>query len=201
MDRDLLNKGDGENSERNPRLGRDRRSAPYERSEEEKFLNGGGRFKRHSEIQNIISLSGDGGDAAGAENPEHDVDRRSGRDRRSGGDRRCGFDTRSEVDKFLQGERRSGVDRRSSGDRRFRSFKKARVFVRSLGLKSESEWCDYVNSGMKPRDIPDAPDNVYANDGWAGWSDWLGIGEAGRQWSHRLRFSMTKRKNAEEQAK
>jgi hypothetical protein len=201
MDRDLLDEGNGESSERDPRRGRDCRSAPYERSEEEKFLNGGGRFKRHSEIQDFISISGADGGAAGAKNRGNDADRRSGRDRRSGGDRRCGFDTRSEVEKFLQGERRSGVDRRSSGDRRYRSFKKARAFARSLGLKSESEWRNYVNSDVKPCDIPDAPDHVYANDGWAGWSDWLGIGEAGRQWSQRLRFSMTKRKNDEEQTK
>lgn len=27
---------------------------------------------------------------------------------------------------------------------------------------------------MKPNDIPVAPHHAYANDGWAGWSDWLG---------------------------
>ena len=59
---------------------------------------------------------------------------------------------------------------------RYRPFKKARAFVRSLGLKSQTEWHDYCKSGKKPADIPANPNNVYANDGWAGWGDWLGTG-------------------------
>ena len=34
--------------------------------------------------------------------------------------------------------------------RQYRSFKEARAFVRSLGLKSEAEWCAYCKSGKKP---------------------------------------------------
>ena len=33
---------------------------------------------------------------------------------------------------------------------KYRSFKKARAFVRSLGLKSQAEWRDYCKSGKKP---------------------------------------------------
>src|SRR5262249_61183045 len=29
-------------------------------------------------------------------------------------------------------------------------------------------------SGSKPPDIPAQPDRTYAEDGWAGWGDWLG---------------------------
>jgi hypothetical protein len=47
--------------------------------------------------------------------------------------------------------------------------------VRGLQLKSEGEWCDYIKSDIGPDDIPVAPHNVYANDGWAGWGDWLGV--------------------------
>ena len=36
-----------------------------------------------------------------------------------------------------------------------------------------TEWRDYAKSGRKPADIPAAPHHVYANDGWAGWGDWL----------------------------
>jgi hypothetical protein len=93
------------------------------------------------------------------------------------------------------------VDRRLRADRRYRSFKKARAFARSLGLKSEGEWRDYVNSGIKPIDIPDAPHHVYANDGWAGWSDWLGASGVGRQLSQLLRSPMMKWKRAEERTK
>jgi hypothetical protein len=58
--------------------------------------------------------------------------------------------------------------------RQYRPFTKARAFVRSLGLKSSDEWRAYCQSGKKPNDIPAAPHNCYANDGWAGMADWLG---------------------------
>jgi hypothetical protein len=58
--------------------------------------------------------------------------------------------------------------------RHYRSFKKARAFVRRLGLKSRDEWGDYCMSGRKPADIPTKPDRVYANEGWDGLGDWLG---------------------------
>jgi len=110
-----------------------------------------------------------------------DVDRRKGvadrridNERRGGRDRRCGYDTRSEIERFLQGERRSGLDRRSRVPGGYQTFKKARTFARSLGLKSARKWDDYVKSGMKPDNIPAAPHEVYVNDGWAGWNDWLG---------------------------
>ena len=48
----------------------------------------------------------------------------------------------------------SGLARSPLGLRQYRSFKKARAFVRSLGLKSVAEWRDYCKSGKKPDDIP-----------------------------------------------
>jgi superfamily II DNA or RNA helicase len=60
--------------------------------------------------------------------------------------------------------------------REYRSFKDARAFVHRLGLKSQSEWKDYLKSGKKPADIPFKPDRRYAKDGWAGFGDWLGTG-------------------------
>jgi hypothetical protein len=60
--------------------------------------------------------------------------------------------------------------------REYRPFKKARAFVCGLGLKSQTEWRDYCKSGKKPNDIPSAPDRTYAEDGWAGFGDWLGTG-------------------------
>jgi superfamily II DNA or RNA helicase len=67
----------------------------------------------------------------------------------------------------------TGRRRRGSG---WRPFKKARAFVRSLGLKSATEWSDYSKSGRKPDDIPATPDTSYATTGWAGMGDWLGTG-------------------------
>ena len=58
--------------------------------------------------------------------------------------------------------------------RQYRSFKKARAFVRRLGLKSHAEWRNYCKSGKKPNDIPADPNKVYGEDGWSGWGDWLG---------------------------
>jgi len=60
--------------------------------------------------------------------------------------------------------------------RQYRPFKKARAFVRGLGLESVAEWWDYCQSGRKPADIPASPRRAYANDGWAGYGDWLGTG-------------------------
>ena len=65
--------------------------------------------------------------------------------------------------------------------RQYRSFKKARAFVRRLGLKSEIEWREYCKSGKKPADIPAMPIKVYAEDGWVGYGDWLGTGTIAAQ--------------------
>ena len=63
---------------------------------------------------------------------------------------------------------------------KYRSFKKARAFVHSLGLKSQTEWRAYCKSGKKPDDIPADPHDVYAKTGWAGMGDWLGTGTVAR---------------------
>jgi hypothetical protein len=55
-----------------------------------------------------------------------------------------------------------------------RSFKQARKFVRSLKLKSKTEWCVYSNSGKRPEDIPSTPNHIYKGKGWAGYRDFLG---------------------------
>jgi superfamily II DNA or RNA helicase len=59
--------------------------------------------------------------------------------------------------------------------RQYRPFKKARAFIRKLGLKSGDEWRSYCKSGKKPDDIPASPERIYA-ESWAGWGDWLGTG-------------------------
>jgi superfamily II DNA or RNA helicase len=67
-----------------------------------------------------------------------------------------------------------GTNRFTGRDQR--PFRQARAFVRSLKLKSTTEWYDYCQSGRKPSDIPSNPDKTYANAGWAGTADWLGTG-------------------------
>ncbi len=66
----------------------------------------------------------------------------------------------------------------------WRPFEKARQFVRSLGLKNQDEWRAWVKSDLRFLDIPTLPSQVYKNQGWVSWSDWLGtknIATANRQ--------------------
>lgn len=79
-------------------------------------------------------------------------------------------------------KRRGG---RPFGEHTWRSFEKARAFVRSLGLKNvTTEWRAWVAGHLpgkppKPDDIPSSPDQVYRNDGWVSWGDFLGTGHVG----------------------
>jgi hypothetical protein len=56
----------------------------------------------------------------------------------------------------------------------WRSFTEARLLARSLRFKSVDEWRVYSGSGKKPHDIPTNPHDVYAGEGWSGYSDFLG---------------------------
>jgi len=177
-----LKKGDNNRSDHDQRSDQGRRSESYALSDEELLL-GVGRFSCHSNYMGTPSTARVVTDRKIRKN---NTDKRSYGEKRLGHERRCGKDTRSEIEQFLQGERRSGLDRR---ERRYRSFKSARAFVRSLGLKSVDEWRDYMKSVARPEDIPVAPHHVYATDGWAGWDDWLEASSVGSYLSqYRYRF-------------
>ena len=60
--------------------------------------------------------------------------------------------------------------------REYRSFNEARDYVRGLGLKSSTEWRDFLKSRRLPSNIPSKPERVYRDDGWVGYGDWLGTG-------------------------
>jgi hypothetical protein len=60
----------------------------------------------------------------------------------------------------------------------YRSFNDAKAFVHGLKLKNRGEWSEYCRSGVKPDDIPGSPNRVYSSQGWSGFSDWLGNGNA-----------------------
>ena len=65
--------------------------------------------------------------------------------------------------------------------RDFQPFKKARAFIRRLGLRTRQEWQSYCKGrlpgkGRKPKDIPILPNVSYKDEGWIGWGDWLGTG-------------------------
>ena len=61
-------------------------------------------------------------------------------------------------------------------DPRFLPFEEAREYARSLKLKSSKEWFVLCKSKDFPNNIPKRPEKTYANDGWDGYSDWLGTG-------------------------
>ena len=58
--------------------------------------------------------------------------------------------------------------------RKFIQFEKAREIIHALKLKSQGEWRIYCKSGLKPNNIPAAPDTVYKNEGWLSWNDFFG---------------------------
>jgi 3-mercaptopyruvate sulfurtransferase SseA len=77
---------------------------------------------------------------------------------------------------------RDTADWLGNGRGNWRPFKKARALARSLGFTSRNQWNAYCRSGKKPNDTPNHPATVYADDGWAGWPDWLGGGRRIRNW-------------------
>jgi predicted helicase len=63
----------------------------------------------------------------------------------------------------------------------WRPFEEARAFVRSLNLKSRTEWQKFCKGQMPekgplPSNIPSKPNRTYAESGWKGIGDWLGTG-------------------------
>jgi hypothetical protein len=61
--------------------------------------------------------------------------------------------------------------------RQYRPYNEAKEFVSKLKLKSTSEWLEYCQSGLKPKDIPSNPNRTYFNLGWENYSEWLGSGK------------------------
>ena len=58
-------------------------------------------------------------------------------------------------------------------NRKFISFSRARIYARSLGLQTSTEWFDYARYGNKPNFIPIDPSQTYKKE-WISWFDWLG---------------------------
>jgi hypothetical protein len=69
-------------------------------------------------------------------------------------------------------------------NKKFRSFEKARAYVRSLGLRGEEEWREWAKLN-RPADIPSTPAAIYKDKGWKNLADWLGSGRVSnrdREW-------------------
>lgn len=71
-----------------------------------------------------------------------------------------------------------GTNIQATRFREYLPFKQARSFVRSLNLKSQSEWKNYCKGSFKslpqlPNDIPKTPRLIYKDSGWKSFSDWI----------------------------
>ena len=67
-----------------------------------------------------------------------------------------------------------GTGRIANQLKKYRSFEKARKYARSLNLKGQKEWTQYVKSKDFPLDIRKSPPR-YKKE-WKGWGDFLGTG-------------------------
>jgi superfamily II DNA or RNA helicase len=85
-----------------------------------------------------------------------------------------------------------GTENVSSRERKFLSFKKARAFIRALGLKSQHKWRTYAASRKRPSNIPAAPNITYKSE-WAGFGDWLGTGSVSSRERTFLPFKRARR--------
>src|SRR5215831_13052990 len=81
-----------------------------------------------------------------------------------------------------------GTGRIANRFHQYRSFQKARAFVRKLRLKSQAQWNEYRTSVKKVADIPGHPHVVYAKKGWIGFGDWLGTGIVATRFRHYRSF-------------
>lgn len=75
-----------------------------------------------------------------------------------------------------------GTGRVSTRLVKYRTFVEARDFARSLVFTSNKQWREFCKSGQLPADIPASPNQVYAKNGWLGYSDWLGHTRRGGNW-------------------
>jgi hypothetical protein len=62
-------------------------------------------------------------------------------------------------------------------EKKFQSFKAARLFVRSLNLRSMTAWRKFC-SRNRPEDIPSHPEATYRTKGWKSYADWLGVSQS-----------------------
>ena len=71
----------------------------------------------------------------------------------------------------------------------FLPFGEALGVARSLGLASRFEWQQWSKEGLRPRNVPSAPNDTYKDAGWRGWGHWLGTGNTKRGTKQFLPFA------------
>jgi hypothetical protein len=68
-----------------------------------------------------------------------------------------------------------GTDAIAPYKRQFKNFEEARDVVRAHCFPTKTEYEAWARSDERPSDIPALPSRTYANAGWSGWGDWLGV--------------------------
>jgi hypothetical protein len=53
-------------------------------------------------------------------------------------------------------------------------YQDAKKFAQSLNFVSKEDWINWAKTEARPTNIPAAPQNIYKDDGWVDYSDWLG---------------------------
>ncbi|MBT4947117.1 MAG: DEAD/DEAH box helicase family protein [Candidatus Marinimicrobia bacterium] len=76
----------------------------------------------------------------------------------------------------------------------YRKYEDAESFVKSLGLKSASDWKKYTKGQFPskpayPMDIPATPQQVYKKSGWESWGKFLGTGSIATRQIEYLSYS------------
>ncbi|MBC8267159.1 MAG: DEAD/DEAH box helicase family protein [Rhodospirillaceae bacterium] len=80
-----------------------------------------------------------------------------------------------------------GNDYTPNQNRTYWPYLKAMKYVRSLNIQSSVEWRKYCKGEIrelrsKPDKIPAAPNQIYEENGWVDWHDWLGAGRQPGNW-------------------
>lgn len=60
--------------------------------------------------------------------------------------------------------------------REYLAYEEARNYARSLNLKSQNEWFEHCKKEKMPKGVPNSVVDVYKDNGWIGWGDFLGSG-------------------------
>ena len=70
----------------------------------------------------------------------------------------------------------------------FLPVREALAVARSLGLPGRMEWQVWSKEGLRPPNVPSAPNEVCEDHGWQGWGHWLGTGNHASQMKQLLPF-------------
>ena len=75
------------------------------------------------------------------------------------------------IDKFY-GNRKSVANKNMA-----LPYEEAKVYVNGLSLQTIKDWGEYIKENVLPHGIPKSPEDVYKNNGWNNWMEWLGVKE------------------------